>query len=172
MMSRNSFTERLFLLTVIIFVLTVSPSRAQPELAEGAIEVREAVAPIFPVIAIATAREGRIPVDVTVNKKGDVEAVAFSEGHSIFRPALRVVVARWRFSPATGESKQRCVRLYFVFTLVPSDAKSEEMLPVFRPPYEIEVKARLPSISKDAKNGQGRIFDESIRRRKAKIHRL
>jgi hypothetical protein len=114
--------------------------------------VVEAAIPVFPATAIATAQEGQVLVLVGIRNDGTVKSVEFGSGPSIFRPALKLVASRWKFAPTNKTSEERSVQLSFIFRLVPTETKSEDMLPIYRPPYEVEVRGRLPSVSKDAKS--------------------
>ncbi len=115
--------------------------------------VVEAVIPVFPATAIATAQEGQVLLLVMVRNDGKVKSVEFKSGPSIFRPVAKLVASRWKFAP-TKSSTTCSVQLSFIFKLMPDETKSEDMLPVYRPPYEVEVRAKLPSVSKDAGQDQ------------------
>lgn len=149
-MNTKSLLKSLLISASVSLIVTLS-GVASAQGTDSPVPVLEAVAPVFPVIAIATAQQGKVQVDVRINEDGTVRSVDFGQGPSIFRPLLKIVAGRWRFASTEKNSGYRTVRLSFVFTLVPSETKSEELLPIYRPPYEVEVKGRFPIITKDAK---------------------
>ncbi|MBS1794023.1 MAG: energy transducer TonB [Acidobacteria bacterium] len=138
-------------LVILPFLLCLLTSLANAQKPKEEVQVVEAVAPIYPATAIVAAQEGRTWVEVIITKSGAVKSVSAIEAPPLLREVIKIVASRWRFAPAEDKSDDRKARLVFIFTRVPSDTKSVELLPMFRPPYEVEVKARVPIISKDAK---------------------
>lgn len=114
--------------------------------------VVEAAIPVYPAVAIFTGAQGRVVVEAVVRDDGTVKSVEIRSGPPIFTRLLKSVASRWKFAPTNKTSEKRSVQLSFIFRLVPTETKSEDMLPIYRPPYEVEVRGRLPNLSKDAKS--------------------
>lgn len=138
-------------LIILPFLLCVLTSLVNAQKPKEEVRVVEAVAPIYPATAIATAQEGKTWVEVIIAKNGTVKSVSAVEAPPLLREVIKTVAFRWRFASAEDNNDDRKVRLIFTFALVPSDTNSVELLPMFRPPYEVGVKARVPIISKYAK---------------------
>jgi len=102
---------------------------------------RTAIAPVYPPLAAQGHISGRVGIEVTLNERGGVTSVAVVEGHPLLASSAQWAAERWVFEP--GEARRR-VRLMFVFVLLPTTADVKELAAVFRPPYEVESKARLP----------------------------
>lgn len=123
----------------------VFTSLAYAQQKQDSVCVTEAVAPVFPPTIVALNQQGTFNVMVQINKDGVVKSVDAGRVPKTLKPVLELVASRWRFN-SSEDDKYRNVTLSFVFTLVPTATLSEDLLPVFRPPYQIEVKARRPSI--------------------------
>jgi hypothetical protein len=112
--------------------------------------VTQAVAPVFPPLAVAAGQDGTVDVDVQINAKGIVESAKLGTGPRILRKAVEIAATRWTFVPAEEKANLRAAHLSFVFKLLPSETPSEELLPIFRPPYCVETRTRYPKITKYA----------------------
>jgi len=111
--------------------------------------VVEAAIPVYPAVAVLTGAQGRVVVEAVVRDDGTVKSVEICSGPPIFTRLLKSVVSHWKFSPTSEKGKGRSVQLSFIFKFVSDETKSEDMLPIYRPPYEVEVRAKLPNVSKD-----------------------
>jgi TonB family protein len=109
-------------------------------------EVIKAVAPVYPLIAIAADVSGSVTVEVQLDADGKVTSARAVEGPKLLRPAAEHSAQRWVFSRVTGKSKPRVARLIFSFKLMPKNVSSDELVPIFMPPYEVEVKSTKPEI--------------------------
>lgn len=116
---------------------------------DQSIAVVQAVAPVFPALSVFTLQEGTVVVDVQINAKGAVELVKIGACPKTLQKAVEIASRRWLFAPTEVKANLRTARLSFVFKLVPTETPSEELWPIFRPPYQVEVKARIPKITKD-----------------------
>jgi len=110
--------------------------------------VVQAVAPVFPPLAVAAAQDGTVIADARISPNGVVKSVQIVEGHKLLRKVVEITAKRWVFASTQERTDLRTVRLSFVFKLVPKETPSVELLPIFRPPYQVEVRTRFPSITK------------------------
>jgi outer membrane biosynthesis protein TonB len=108
--------------------------------------VLEAVAPVYPPFAIAASQEGVVSANVTIGKKGNVTATMISGGSEILKKVADIAARKWVFASGHSTRRSRTVRLTFVFAIMSSDVPSDVLLPIFRPPYQIEIRAKRPSI--------------------------
>jgi Gram-negative bacterial TonB protein C-terminal len=113
--------------------------------------VVQAVAPLFPPLAVAAAQDGTVLIDLHLSPKGNVESTDIVGGPKLLQKVVEIAARRWIFSTAESATAPRIVRLSFIFRLVQKDTPSEELLPIFRPPYQVEVRTRFPSIGKYTK---------------------
>jgi hypothetical protein len=67
---------------------------------------------------------------------------------------------RWLFSPANIEN--RIIRLKFQFKIIPDVRGSSDLLPIFKPPYEVEIRGTPPELK------QLRNLDPPMSRRKSR----
>jgi TonB family protein len=102
--------------------------------------VSEAAAPNYPALAAAANVSGKVTVEIHTTEKGTVDRVAALEGHALLRAESEAAAKRWKFKSGVGGT----LRIHFVFTLLPSKTQPHELLTVFRPPYEIEVRQAMP----------------------------
>jgi TonB family protein len=107
--------------------------------------VVEAVAPIYPWIALSARTSGAVIVEAQVSPRGTVTSVQIIEGAATLRPISELTARRWLFAP-TRASEVRTVRLTFRFTIVPDKTPAAERSPIFRPPYGIEIRDFVPQI--------------------------
>ncbi len=96
-----------------------------------------AVAPSYPPIAVAVNAGGTVITEVEVNAAGEVITALGTSGHPLLRRAAENTARRWRFTPA---AVTRMVRLTFIFRIMPRETTADELTPVFRPPYQVEVR--------------------------------
>lgn len=135
---------------VMLFsALFAAPFSASAQKPEESVLVLEAVAPVFPTIIISAVERGRMTVEVIVGEDGQVKSIGEVKAPALLRRTLTAVARKWRFIRVEKGSGVRKIELVFVLTMVSSDAKSEDLFPVFRPPYEVETKVRAPIVSKD-----------------------
>ncbi|MCC6487561.1 MAG: TonB family protein [Candidatus Hydrogenedentes bacterium] len=102
---------------------------------------RTAIAPVYPALAAQGHISGRVGVEVTLDERGAVTSAALLDGHPLLAGSALWAAERWVFE--RGDAGRR-VRLSFVFVLLPTKADVNELATVFRPPHEVESKARLP----------------------------
>jgi TonB family protein len=111
-------------------------------------EVVAAVAPTYPLVAVAVNAGGEVLVDIEIDGAGRVIAARGVSGHPLLRRAAESTAQRWLFKPADG---RRNALLTFAFRIMPRDATLNDLTPIFTPPYKVEVRSlpREPIIHSD-----------------------
>jgi TonB family protein len=108
--------------------------------AENSRKATEAVAPSYPLLALQAHMVGTVSVLVEIDETGRVLSVAATHGHPTFITASLDAAKQWKFERGSGNA---AVTLTFVFGLVDS---SEPAKTIFKPPYTVEVHAKLPPV--------------------------
>src|SRR3954467_9968147 len=129
----------------VCFVALVALSSVSVTLAQDNLPVREAVAPIYPAVALLSRTIGVVIVDVQIDSGGSVTAVRTVSGPMVLKPISELTARRWLFA-ASDSAGTRSVRLTFRFTIVPDKTSSAERTPIFRPPYEVEIREVVPQL--------------------------
>ena len=125
-----------------IAMLTILPAAAgSGGVIEAQIPVVRAVAPRFPELAAYARVEGEVQVVVRILTDGSVSAAEATSGPPFLRPAAEASARRWRFEPADGLERRSSIT--FLFHLAARDACDLDLLPVFTPPRQVEVRLRL-----------------------------
>lgn len=134
---------RVFMLSMILCLTAVKlfavVSDGVPQSNEGPPVVR-AVAAAYPAVAMGARISGSVIVEVKINAKGEVTSADAVGGHKLLRKDAERAARRWTFAPTHERDKTRMVRLTFEFIVMPEDAPYADLLPVFMPPYRVEVR--------------------------------
>ena len=101
--------------------------------------VRSVPAP-YPPVAMAAQVSGTVIVEVKINAKGEVTSANAIEGHKLLQKTAEFAAKRWMFSPTDEKNKSQFARLTFAFILIPKYSSSADLLPVFLPPYKVEIR--------------------------------
>jgi TonB family protein len=104
----------------------------------------KAVPPIYPLIAASSGQSGTVIVEVEVDQNGVVRSARSVSGSKLLQPAAEHSATQWLFNPAHESTGKRVATLTFVFNLVSGDPPSNELVPVFFPPYRVEIKGTKP----------------------------
>jgi TonB family protein len=104
------------------------------------VQVLEAVAPAYPMLAVASNTSGRVVVEARINAAGEVTSVKVIEGHRLLRPIAEGTAHRWRFNPSVRDAGIRTAVLTFTFNIMPKETRDDELTPVFKPPYQVEIR--------------------------------
>jgi TonB family protein len=107
----------------------------------GSPRVVAAIAPTYPGIALAMPKGGDVTVEVSVGSGGIVNDARVVTGAPPLRHPAVEAARLWRFAP--GDAEQR-ITLTFSFKIMPKNTSAEELTPVFKPPYEVEVRRTMP----------------------------
>lgn len=102
-----------------------------------------AVVPNYSPLALSTQSSGEVLIEVRIDSKGSVTDARGISGKPILIGVSKYVARRWKFVPSEN-STVRTARLTFVYRLVPKRTPMEELLPVFKPPYRVEIAHVIP----------------------------
>ncbi len=130
-------------LLVLLFFFAMLSIRASAQ-GEGP-QVVQAYSAIYPTVAVAARASGSVIVEAEVDSSGKVTSARTVEGIRLLGAAAEKSARRWIFTPE--DAKTRTVRLTFTFKLMPDDAPADELLPIFMPPHQIEVRRALPKVT-------------------------
>lgn len=134
-----SFSLAALLLTLSLMNAMALSGAEQPS-------VVQAVAPVYPHIAAVAGASGTVIIEAQVDARGVVTSVRTVEGLKLLGKAAENSARRWVFAPTDEQTSVRVVRLTFTFKLMPDDAAPEELLPIFMPPYHVEVRRTAPKV--------------------------
>jgi TonB family protein len=99
-----------------------------------------AVAPAYPVLAVASNTSGTVEVEVQINASGEVASARSINGHPLLCKQAEITARRWRFELAKNNTETRIATLKFVFRIAPKETSADDLTSVFTPPYQVEVK--------------------------------
>jgi hypothetical protein len=123
-------------ITMLLF-FAVTAYIAQGRASESPAVV-SAVAPVYPVIALAAHGIGDVIVVAGINKSGDGTSARVRSGHNLLQKVSVEAARRWKFS--TSNEDRREAELTFTFRIVPDKTDGLDRTPVFYPPYRVEVR--------------------------------
>jgi TonB family protein len=132
-------------LLVLLFFFAMLSIRASAQNEEAGPQVVQAYSATYPAVAAAARASGSVIVEAEIDSSGKVTLVRTVDGIRLLGAAAEKSARRWVFAPEDAK-KNRTVRLTFTFKLMPDDAPADELLPIFLPPYRIEVRQALPKV--------------------------
>jgi TonB family protein len=100
-----------------------------------------AVAPTYPGIALAMPNGGGVTVEISIGPDGKVSDTKVVSGAAPLRHPALEAARLWRFAPEDAGKK---ATLVFSFKVMPKDTSAEDLTPIFRPPYGVEVRRTMP----------------------------
>lgn len=107
--------------------------------------VIKAIPAIYPLFAALANESGVVVIDVEIKSDGTVADANVVDGHQLFRGPAQRSAQNWVFNSADDRTLSRTARLTFSFQFIPrARATPEELLPVFMPPYAVEIKGTTP----------------------------
>lgn len=109
--------------------------------------VIEAVAPVYPLVAVYSATSGEVELQVKIDKTGLVTAVKVVRGHRLLVPASEEAAKKWRFASSENE---REVTVVFSFRILPKGTSDSELATRYRAPFQIEVRRVIPEPSSNS----------------------
>jgi hypothetical protein len=125
-------------LTLVIALAAASIVTAQDDP-----KVLQAVPPIYPLVALSARASGVVVIEAQIAPNGPVASARTIEGALLLRPISEVTARRWLFASASAPGL-RTVRLKFLFMIVSDETSSSERVPIFKPPYEVEIRDAVP----------------------------
>lgn len=138
----TAFRELVFSALCVVMVGQVPVSAAdQATRASGSPTVIAAAAPTYPGIALAMPKGGDVTVEVSIGPAGRVNDTKVLTGAAPLRHPAVEAARLWRFAPAHAGQR---VTLMFSFKVMPKDTSAEDLTPIFKPPYEVEVRRTMP----------------------------
>lgn len=146
MITRHYFNCWRIILSASTFLFAGWLELSAAQQPEPSIQVIEAVAPQYPPIALAANAGGEVIVEVVIDSKGAVSTAKVINGHPLLVIRIEKCAQRWRFEPEKGNKAERKVNIAFAFRIMPEDSLSEEMSPIFKPPYKVEVRGKAPDV--------------------------
>jgi len=134
---------RLLTLTVSFGILALSlfatkVDGTRPQVQEPT--VIKAIPAVYPRIATLAKESGTVVIEVQIKADGTVADANVVDGHRLFRVAAQRSARNWVFNSITDPTLSRAARLTFSFKLIPRTVNPEELLPVFLPPYGVEIR--------------------------------
>ncbi len=130
--------------TVILGAMLLQPSSAgQIKRVNTSPSVVEAVAPVYPPLALRAAVRGNIEVQATIASNGAVESARVISGPVLLRENCERTALRWKFESAKDKETRLAVIL-FEFAIASKGTPDDELTPIFRTPSRIEVRAIIP----------------------------
>lgn len=109
------------------------------ETSEDLPNVVVAVAPSYFPLALASHTSGEVIIEVKINSLGAVTSADAISGNAVLVGGSRQVARRWKFASISDEKRIRTARITFVYRLVPKDTPIDDLFPVFKPPYRVEI---------------------------------
>jgi hypothetical protein len=103
-----------------------------------------AVAPIYPLTAYLARFYGAMQVEVEVNNAGEV-IKAKAGTRNLVADASENAAKKWKFISVPDKSSIRKYAIKFLFKLMPDYTEDQNILTIYNAPYEMEVRAKLPS---------------------------
>ena len=135
-------------LSLVIALILWLPATSQKKCPD--LSVIRAVPALYPKVAAATGAQGDVVVEAKVDSYGRVLSARTIKGIPLLGAAAENSVRLWNFS-SVEKDRERTVQLLFTFILLPENTSTRELLPVFIPPYHIEVRGSALKV-KDTPN--------------------
>jgi TonB family protein len=106
----------------------------------------EAVAPVYPMVAVYSATEGEVTVKVRIDKTGAVISAKVIQGPRLLAASAEDAARRWRFATGSGDTE---LPIVFVYRILPKGTQEVELATRFRMPNQIEIRRVIPEASTD-----------------------
>jgi hypothetical protein len=134
---------------IALFVMLVSAGIAQNQVSDPQCVTFYTVAPTYPKPAYRARVSGRTTVEVKVVDSGAVDSVAHFDGDIIFKQSSEEAAKAWMFQ-RSSQPNRRC-KLIFVFTMMPSGTRAEDLTTRFTPPFQVEIRHEIsePTVLSD-----------------------
>src|SRR6266481_6670133 len=136
----NLCKELRSMLAIAAILISLAFSGSENRTSAQELQPIEAVAPVYPVMALNAGVSGTVSLEVQVDQHGVVTSVRTLVGPELLRKVSERAASRWRFRPTPESAGSRSEDLIFVFSLMQGSPTSDDLVPIFLPPYQIEVK--------------------------------
>lgn len=128
---------------VVLLLITSEGIKGQESSSEQP-HVLRAVAAVYPHIAAVAGASGIATIDVDISASGAVKSVRVVAGPRLLGRAAEKSARQWGFAPTKESAGIRTARLIYVFKLMPENTAPEDLVTVFNPPFQIEIRAASP----------------------------
>lgn len=133
---------RLETMWILLLLLADKPDISRYLLWRNEVAEPHAVIPTFPK-GLKTGPEGaRVVLEVEVDAQGLPRRARILDGAepTTQMSALRAILG-WRFAAPSNAAALRTVRVVFVYRTMPAGTAVEQLAPIYRGKYEIEIRA-------------------------------
>lgn len=134
---RNNFGWVKAVIPLLVWMLPAAAQHDQPLLVE-------AVAPVYPMLAVYSATAGEVTVKVRIDNTGAVISAKVIQGPKLLAASAEDAARRWRFAAGSGETELPVV---FVYRILPKGTQDVELATRFRTPNQIEIRRVIPEAS-------------------------
>lgn len=131
-------------LTVVSVFLSLTGVDGQ-NAQSGELKVTRAVPAVYPILAAVAKASGSVIVAVTIKPDGTVAEAGTVEGHEVFRAAAERSARQWVFNSVEDPHLSRTARITYSFKLVVGTSNPEDVVPVFMPPFSLEIRGTIPT---------------------------
>ncbi len=125
---------RLAIMLLLTAVAFAQEPAAQPRLLE-------AVAPLYPMVAVYSDTSSDVVVNVIIGKDGSVTAAKAVSGHPVLYAAAEAAAKKWRFAPGDSENE---AKITFTFRIMPKATPQADLATRFLPQFHIEIRRTIP----------------------------
>src|SRR5258708_1903077 len=87
--------------TAVGFVACTFPATAQ----QDQVLLVEAVAPVYPMVAVYSSTTGEVMVKLAINKTGAVTGAKVIQGHRLLAVSAEEAARKWRFSAGSSDTE-------------------------------------------------------------------
>ena len=107
-------------------------------------QLLEAVAPVYPMVAVYSGTAGEVTVKVTIDNTGAVIAAKALDGNKLLVISAEDAAKRWRFAAGGGATELPVV---FRYRILPKGTPDAVLATRFLPPNQIEIRRVIPEAS-------------------------
>lgn len=104
-------------------------------------EIREAWAAVYPRLALIERIAGDVVIRVNVGKDGLPAKVTATSGNKFLYEETLAAVKKWTFQ---ADGREHKIDVTMSFRLVPVTTPPSELAPIFKPPYQFEIRGVAP----------------------------
>lgn len=109
------------------------------------IDVVRAVPAVYPILAAAAKESGTVVVEIRIKTDGTVTEVKTLDGQEVFRAAAERSARQWVFNAVEDPHLLRTAHITYLFKLMTGTSNPEDLVPVFFPPFSLEIRGTIPS---------------------------
>lgn len=131
--------KALFLVVLLLSAGGLALGQETRKPSEDLPNVVVAVAPSYFPLALSSHTSGEVIIEVKINSLGAVTSADAISGNPVLVGGSRQVARRWKFASISDEKRIRTARITFVYRLVAKDTPIDDLFPIFKPPYRVEI---------------------------------